>query len=133
MNETNLHPGSTHSAVMPNGDMAVDPICGMKVNQQTAAGSFAYGGTTYYFCCAHCLEKFRKDPASALQPKPQLVTLGRAPRSNAGKYTCPMHPEVIRDQPGSCPICGMALEPVTVFLAEKEDPELVEMTQRLFA
>src|ERR1043166_5705839 len=104
----------------------VDPVCGMTVDPANAAGSFEYQGKTYYFCNTHCLHRFQKDPESFLQktdPKP--VT-------KAGKYTCPMHPEIIRDGPGSCPICGMALEPLVASLEEEENTELMDMTRRFW-
>src|ERR1051325_7202609 len=104
----------------------VDPVCGMTVDPANAAGSFEYQGKTYYFCNTHCLHRFQKDPESFLQktdPKP--VT-------KAGKYTCPMHPEIIRDGPGNCPICGMALEPLVASLEEEENTELTDMTRRFW-
>src|ERR1051326_4306585 len=104
----------------------VDPVCGMTVDPANAAGSFEYQGKTYSFCNTHCLHRFQKDPESFLQktdPKP--VT-------KAGKYTCPMHPEIIRDGPGSCPICGMALEPLVASLEEEENTELTDMTRRFW-
>jgi P-type Cu+ transporter len=93
----------------------VDPVCGMTVNRQTAAGSFGYEGSKYFFCSPHCLEKFSKDPArfvkspaleASTQPKPIAIA--------KGEYTCPMHPEIRLDNPGSCPKCGMALEPSVI-------------------
>jgi Cu+-exporting ATPase len=107
----------------------IDPVCGMTVDPATAAGSYEYQGKTYYFCNPHCLHRFREDPERFLQ-KTSAV---EAVEVKAGaKYTCPMHPEIIRDGPGSCPICGMALEPVTVSLEEEENPELVDMTRRFW-
>ena len=91
---------------------AVDPVCGMTVNPETAAGSYEYNGKTYYFCSTHCLHKFQADPEKFLN-KP-TEPKAASPRSVAQSYTCPMHPEVRQDKPGSCPKCGMALEPVTV-------------------
>jgi len=113
-------------------ERAVDPICGMTVDKHTAAGSLEYEGTTYYFCRQDCLEKFRKNPTGSLQPVPRLTGLTRTPKINARQYTCPMHPEIVRDHPGSCPICGMALELHTVSLEEEENPELVDMTRRFW-
>ena len=99
----------------------IDPICGMTVDPSNAAGSFEYQGKTYYFCSTHCLHRFRADSKPAqIEAKP------------GQKYTCPMHPEIVRDGPGSCPICGMALEPVTVSLEDEENPELVDMTRRFW-
>jgi Cu+-exporting ATPase len=103
-----------------------DPVCGMQVNPSAAAGSYDYHGTTYYFCCTHCLHKFRADPEAFLHPSPQ-------PKAPAGaKYICPMDPEVIADKPGACPKCGMALEPRTVMLDDLPNPELTEMTHRFW-
>ena len=99
-----------------------DPVCGMTVNPEAASGSYEYNEETYYFCSSHCLHKFREDPKRFLNKSTesmasQLVGIQR--ESNpaqlvAQTYTCPMHPEVRQDKPGSCPKCGMALEPVTV-------------------
>ncbi|HVQ35925.1 MAG TPA: heavy metal translocating P-type ATPase [Pyrinomonadaceae bacterium] len=110
---------------------ATDPVCGMTVNPETAAGSFEHDGETYYFCGTHCLRKFQEDPkrflSGATEPMPtQLVGIQRAPKpaknSPAQTYTCPMHPEVRQDKPGSCPKCGMALEPAT-FTAPQQKTE----------
>jgi len=105
----------------------------MTVNPDTAAGSFEYRGKTYYFCSTHCLHRFAENPESFLKPSPQPIGITRSPAPKvARKYTCPMHPEIIRDGPGSCPICGMALEPVTASLDEEENPELADMTRRFW-
>jgi Cu+-exporting ATPase len=93
----------------------VDPVCGMQVDPAKSAGSFEYKGTTYHFCGVRCLEKFKNDPDSFLNretPKPSAAK-GSAPTpvaAGAHLYTCPMHPEIRQDHPGSCPKCGMALE-----------------------
>ena len=85
----------------------VDPVCGMTVSPQSAAGSHVHSGTTYYFCSPSCVERFKADPERFLQPLPPA-----APAAPAGtQYVCPMDPEVRQDHPGSCPKCGMALEP----------------------
>src|SRR5690349_10224279 len=105
----------------------IDPVCGMTVNPERAAGSYEYEGKTYYFCSPHCLHRFRENPSSFLQKSEEVV-----PAKPGQKYTCPMHPEIIRDGPGSCPICGMALEPVTVSLEDEDNPELVDMTRRFW-
>ena len=88
-----------------------DPVCGMTVDPHKAAGTEVYNGVTYAFCSPHCLEKFRADPAQYVAASHQ--THGSAPVAGT-VYTCPMHPEVRQDRPGTCPICGMALEPVMV-------------------
>ena len=112
------------------GDM-VDPVCGMRVSPD-APESATYQGTLYRFCSKHCTEAFRKEPAKYVKPaSPPAKTA--APRSSAGTiYTCPMHPQVRQSAPGNCPICGMALEPVTPTAAEGESPELRDMTRRFW-
>src|SRR5215203_2683141 len=114
----------------------IDPVCGMSVDPDHAAGSFEYQGNTYYFCSTHCLHRFRENPESFLTkaaPQPIGITRAAQPPAKTGqKYTCPMHPEIIRDAPGSCPICGMALEPLTVSLDEEENHELKDMTRRFW-
>src|SRR5918912_4110851 len=91
----------------------IDPVCGMKVDPDTAAGSYEQDGRTYYFCSKACLNKFRQDPESftggVAEPEKESG-VGESAASNT--YTCPMHPEVREEGPGSCPECGMALEPL---------------------
>ena len=117
---------------------ALDPVCGMTVNPDSAAGSFEYQGKTYYFCSTHCLHRFQQNPESFLNKpaavEPQPIGITRAPKAatSAKKYTCPMHPEIIRDGPGSCPICGMALEPLVASLDEEENVELKDMGRRFW-
>ena len=77
---------------------ATDPVCGMKVEPANAAAEIEHGGRTYYFCSKHCADKFNADPAR-YAGKPAVA----APAAHATKYTCPMHPEIVRDGPGSCP------------------------------
>ncbi|HEU4933424.1 MAG TPA: heavy metal translocating P-type ATPase [Pyrinomonadaceae bacterium] len=126
----------THAShTTTSASTAVDPVCGMKVDPDHAAGSFEYQGKTYYFCSTHCLHRFRENPESFLNPAPQQpigITRQPKPVARDQKYTCPMHPEIVRDGPGSCPICGMALEPVTVSLEQEENPELIDMTRRFW-
>ncbi len=107
----------------------IDPVCGMTVDPQHAAGSYEYQGKTYYFCNPHCLHRFREDPEKFLH---KSASASEAAVKPGQKYTCPMHPEIVRAGPGSCPICGMALEPVTVSLDDEENPELVEMRRRFW-
>jgi P-type Cu+ transporter len=118
----------------------VDPVCGMTVKPESAAGSFVYENQTYYFCSTHCLQKFREDPerfTKATTDSMNAVPIGIQPRkspavraSQSAEYTCPMHPEIVSDVPGNCPICGMALEPRTVSLDDEENHELVAMRRR---
>src|SRR5262245_31240496 len=87
-----------------------DPVCGMSVRAD-GPHQHEQGGTTYRFCSARCLEKFRADSARYVTPSAPPAAKPQAPQaSTAGTWTCPMHPEIVRDAPGSCPICGMALE-----------------------
>jgi P-type Cu+ transporter len=94
----------------------IDPVCGMTVEPETAAGSFEYGGCTYLFCGQHCLERFRAEPQKYLAKQPSTpVVIALSPsRRTQPEHTCPMHPEIRHPGPGSCPKCGMALEPVTL-------------------
>jgi len=91
-------------------------VCGMRVDPATSKRFLEYKGTTYYFCGPRCLERFSNDPESFLAKKKVEVAPAKpgasAPAADAAAYTCPMHPEVRQDHPGSCPKCGMALEPV---------------------
>jgi len=98
----------------------------MSVEPASAAGRHVHQGVAYYFCSNHCLAKFQSDPARYLEP-------GAAARPEAmpdGEYTCPMHPEVVRQAFGSCPDCGMALEPREISLEEPANPELDAMRRR---
>ncbi len=106
---------------------AIDPVCGMKVDPASAKHRLSYRGQEYFFCCGRCRERFEAAPQEFLQDR-------RAePTAAAGAiYTCPMHPQVRQVGPGSCPICGMALEPEQVSLDQARDPELIDMTRRFW-
>ena len=107
-----------------------DAVCGMDVVPGTAAGGSAeYAGSTYWFCSESCRTKFVADPTRYVKIAPAA-----APKAAADDrmYTCPMHPQIRQKGPGSCPICGMALEPLTVTGEEGPDPELVDMTRRFW-
>jgi len=108
----------------------LDPVCGMTINAADAAATSEYQGTTVYFCNPDCKKKFDADPGGqAILP----VQTGRIADPPAlQEWTCPMHPEIVRDGPGACPICGMALEPRTISLDEQENPELASMTRRFW-
>ena len=110
--------------------MARDPVCGMSVDPERPAASFEHGGRTYFFCSAGCRDRFRSDPdryaeAGSAKPGPTAVA------ESATRWTCPMHPEVVRDAPGSCPICGMALEPMDFTEEPEVNPELADFERRL--
>jgi Cu+-exporting ATPase len=108
---------------LKDGDL--DPVCGMEVDADTDL-TFEFEDRVYGFCGPRCRERFAADPRRYLD--------GRADEAvpvPGAQYTCPMHPEVVQDGPGSCPICGMALEPMVPTLDAGPDPELVDMTRRL--
>ena len=109
-----------------------DPVCGMKVDPSKAAASAQRQGATVYFCSQGCAAKFRAAPEKYVQATPDSApSQPEAKTEPKGNYTCPMHPQIVRDGPGSCPICGMALEPREV-TAEESNPELADMTRRLW-
>jgi len=110
-----------------------DPVCGMDVTPGAAAGGSAeHAGTTYWFCSPRCREKFVAEPARYATPSPAKVAEGHSASADDRVYTCPMHPQIVRPGPGSCPICGMALEPRTISAEEEENPELRDMTRRFW-
>nr|WP_324136715.1 heavy metal translocating P-type ATPase [Bradyrhizobium sp.] len=119
-----MNSSASHSADV---NAAIDPVCGMTVNRDTAKHRFSYRGHEYFFCGQRCRERFEAEPEKYLQPKEP------EPAAAAGTiYTCPMHPEVRQVGPGACPICGMALEPEQVSLDDAPDPELADMTWRFW-
>jgi P-type Cu+ transporter len=107
-----------------------DPVCGMGVDPHTTSHRATHGGQTFYFCSAGCRQKFEADPSRYLSPEQSKRT--DAPPPEGTVYTCPMHPEVRQTEPGSCPICGMALEPVMATADAGSSPELVDMTRRFW-
>ena len=118
-----------HGHGAPAAGSATDPVCGMSVDPASAKHSAEFAGKTYYFCSAGCREKFLAEPQRYLGEAPAEA----APSAPAGTiYTCPMHPEVRQVGPGSCPICGMALESVTPAAETGPNPELVDMTRRFW-
>lgn len=127
-----------------------DPVCGMMVNLAKAAGKVEHGGKAFHFCSARCAERFSKEPekflaapgtsgmeqhvSSAAQDAHEHIaeaTPAVTPPRNV-HYTCPMHPEIVQIGPGSCPICGMALEPMDVFAEVEADPEYDSMRLRFW-
>ncbi|MEZ5308210.1 MAG: heavy metal translocating P-type ATPase [Pyrinomonadaceae bacterium] len=107
-----------------------DPVCGMIVDPSHAAGEFEFEGSSYFFCAVRCRDAFRQNPHRFLSGEAKQ----EMPKDSgdAGIYICPMDPEVENEGPGSCPICGMALEPAEVSLDEKPDPELIDMKRRFW-
>jgi Cu+-exporting ATPase len=129
------HHGHSHAhhdaaAGAPHGTIVRDPVCGMDVDTRTASNTLELGDSRYDFCSARCLEKFRADPNRYLdrgdaQPAPMDAAPGTI-------WTCPMHPEIRREGPGQCPICGMALEPLEPSLEDGPNPELIDMNRRFW-
>ncbi len=122
---------------VPRGQEAVsqskDPVCGMSVDPATAKHQADYHGQTYYFCSAGCKTKFVANPDQYLKAAAVPAAVKAAPSAPVAQgtiYTCPMHPQIRRSAPGSCPICGMALEPEGIPEAEGSSPELKNMTRR---
>lgn len=119
-------PSPMHTHTTDPDTLPIDPVCGMEVDPATDLRA-EHLGRTYYFCNPACLERFTADPDAFLQPRePEPVIPGVI-------YTCPMHPEVRQEGPGTCPKCGMALEPERVALDEGPNPELIDMTRRFYA
>ena len=106
-------------------ETAIDPVCGMTVNPATSQHRSNHDGTTFHFCSARCRDKFSADPAAFLKPDAKPVAAGMI-------FTCPMHPEIRQEGPGSCPICGMALEPLVVTANVQPNHELTDMTRRFW-
>src|SRR5262245_47268130 len=124
--------------------MAIDPICGMTVDERTAI-SAERDGQKYYFCCESCRRKFLAggqavESQESRVKSQNLVNLTLGPVSTLNSqhsdrntlYTCPMHPEIEQDHPGTCPKCGMALEPKTITSEPEDDSELRDMTRRFW-
>ena len=121
-----------------HGTTVTDPVCGMKVDTRTAEHHYKLGETEYYFCSARCLDRFKTNPDQYLNPPENdpavsAPAMGALPEAAAGTiWTCPMHPEIRRNGPGQCPICGMALEPLEPTLEEGPNPELIDMNRRFW-
>ena len=111
--------------------MATDPVCGMKVEPRQAADTFRYKDVNWYFCSQGCQRKFQSNPEHYLRPSAEHDSDTASEADLPAVYTCPMHPEVVQDHPGSCPKCGMALEPRTAVVEEKNE-ELIDMTRRFW-
>lgn len=124
MNDPHTHCTGHASEHVPEH---IDPVCGMQVPDDTEF-RYTHADKTYFFCSHHCLEKFKTTPKRYTSTAPNTDD-----RTNEGAdlYTCPMHPEIVRNEPGSCPICGMALEPRNPAV-EQDNAELKDMTHRFW-
>ena len=115
------HHHTHHVPIAATQPMAIDPVCGMSVNTLTSKLHSEYQGSTYYFCGPSCRTKFIANPTKYLGDAAPVE-----PMAEGTIFTCPMHPQIRQVGPGSCPICGMALEPETVTLDSGPNPELAE-------
>jgi Cu+-exporting ATPase len=133
----------TSLPILSGVSVAKDPVCGMSVSPEKAAAKREFGGRMYFFCSARCAERFEKETQRFLAA-PGTAGMDAAPPANAAKseespveakkirYTCPMHPEIVQIGPGSCPKCGMALEPMDVVVEDIADPEYDSMRKRFW-
>jgi Cu+-exporting ATPase len=135
-----VEPVHDHSGHDP-GKNVRDPVCGMMVDPATARHRAEHAGHDYFFCSAGCRDRFIAEPARYLAsglapgPAPPPAAGAPAPTAPAGAeilWTCPMHPQIVRNEPGSCPICGMALERMTPEAGDAANPELADMTRRFW-
>lgn len=106
---------------------AKDPVCGMTVDRATAKHFLKHEGQKHYFCSDGCKSKFSAAPDRYLGDRPAAE-----PMPKGTQYTCPMHPEIVQEGPGDCPLCGMALEPMTPSVNDGPNPELVDFTRRFW-
>ncbi len=123
---------STHGdnhAEGANGTAVLDPVCGMQVDPARTTHHAEHEGVTHHFCSARCKERFVADPERYLNPQAEDEH-AQAPAGTI--YTCPMHPEIRQEGPGTCPICGMGLEPEMPGLDDEENPELVDFSRRFW-
>jgi len=124
-------PGAKRPAALRVAPTEKDPVCGMDVPADSPLRS-DFEGRTYVFCGRSCLERFEQDPGRYVHQASSAPAPMPPPAGGKEEWTCPMHPQILRDRPGSCPICGMALERRTVSAEPAVNPELVEMSRRLW-
>ncbi|MFP7722869.1 heavy metal translocating P-type ATPase [Lysobacter sp. A3-1-A15] len=127
--DTTPSPGANPVDARSPRDPARDPVCGMQVDPDTARHHSQVQGTDVYFCSARCKSRFDGDPARYLDPSSAPAVDAAPP---GAIYTCPMHPQIRQQGPGTCPICGMALEPEMPSLDEEENPELRDFSRRFW-
>ncbi len=119
---------ATHSNQNVNDTKETDPVCGMSVDKNKHKPAHVHKGTSYHFCSENCHDKFEADPEFYISGAHKLKTKTAGAET---EYTCPMHPEIIQDHPGDCPICGMTLEPKGIPTDEPNE-ELIDFTQRFW-
>ena len=120
---------ATQAAPQTSNGTTIDPVCGMQVDPATTAHHATHAGVDYHFCSVGCRGKFVADPAKYLSPKAAAAT---TPAPAGTIYTCPMHPQIRQEGPGTCPICGMALEPEMPSLEDDDNPELRDFSHRFW-
>ena len=124
--------GTAAQTTPPPPGGARDPVCGMTVDPATTAHWSEHAGDRFYFCSSRCQARFESDPLEFLEPAgPKSGSRGEPPGADA-IYTCPMHPQIRQQGPGTCPICGMALEPEMPGLGDEEHPELKDFSRRFW-
>ncbi|MEN1993051.1 MULTISPECIES: heavy metal translocating P-type ATPase [Stenotrophomonas] len=124
MTHAHDHPGATAT----DAGTVRDPVCGMMVDPATTPHLARHDGNDYVFCSDGCRRRFIADPQRYLAAPAGVVK----PAPAGTRYTCPMHPEIVQDGPGSCPLCGMALEPAMPSLEDDENPELTDFRRRFW-
>lgn len=127
---TNMVPLGRNKNNEPSPEPHLDPVCEMLVLPESAAATYDYNGQKYYFCLPGCRDKFAANPEKYLVVRNEELQPASHDRGSEVEYTCPMHPEIVQIGPGSCPICGMALEPKEITLDDAADPEFIDMKRR---
>ena len=122
------HAHDHHGATATDAGTVRDPVCGMMVDPATTPHQARHDGNDYAFCSDGCRRRFIADPQRYLAAPAGVVK----PAPAGTRYTCPMHPEIVQDGPGSCPLCGMALEPAMPSLENDENPELTDFRRRFW-
>lgn len=119
-----------HATSVESSSDLKDPVCGMTVSADSPH-QLEHQGQSYYFCSARCLDKFNQQPEHYTEPSQRTAPQPAEPAADT-TYTCPMHPEIQQDHPGSCPKCGMALEPLLPSLEDDDNPELKDFSRRFW-
>src|SRR5271169_4129550 len=123
-----LSPAQNHTHPPGSPGAVHDPVCGMSVEPMTVQHRTEHAGRSYFFCSGRCRERFLAKPARYLTPS----AVAPPTAAKETQWTCPMHPQIVRAEPGSCPICGMALEPMVPTAGDAANPELRDMTRRFW-